>query len=298
MTAPGIGPGPSSCRDRRTAVASPAIVTEVPAKVSTIKQRLRSFHERRIVVPVGPDALVLDVGSGDKPSWRADVLLDRYPDDAHAGQRSGTGRTRIDRPLFDAEAADMPFADGVFDYAICSHVLEHVTDPVGVVRELTRVARAGYIEVPEASAAKIIDFPSHLWWCRLDESTSPPTLVLTAKQAACFDDEIDAYLRRSGLAEPVKRLIDTHHHDNIIGLHWQGTQPIRVEGTHDPAFVEQTVNAEAHHRDGEAVVARALTAVLTARKPRRTAPIAWDDVVRPELRRGDGSLLEARLYRI
>ncbi|UMG92152.1 methyltransferase domain-containing protein [Nocardioides sp. TF02-7] len=123
------------------------------------RERLRSFRERRIDLPVGPDDLVLDVGSGDKPSWRADVLLDRYPDDAYAGQRSGTGRTRVVRPLFDADAAAMPFADGVFDYAICSHVLEHVTDPVGVVRELTRVARAGYIEVPEAAAAKIVDFP-------------------------------------------------------------------------------------------------------------------------------------------
>ncbi|WP_051485429.1 class I SAM-dependent methyltransferase [Nocardioides sp. J54] len=263
-----------------------------------MKERLRSFHERRIDVPVGPDALVLDVGSGDKPSWRADVLLDRYPDDAFAGQRSGTGRTRIDRPLFDADAADMPFADGVFDYAICSHVLEHVTDPVGVVRELTRVARAGYIEVPEASAAKIIDFPSHLWWCRLDEWTRPPTLVMTAKQAPAFDSEIDAYLQRSGLAGPVKKLIDSNHHHNIIALRWEGSQPIRVEGEHDPAFVEATVNAEAHHGTGEAVAARVLTALLTARKPRRTAPIAWDDIMKPELRRGDGALLEARLYRM
>lgn len=259
--------------------------------------RLRSFYERRIHVPVGEEGLVLDVGSGDKPSWRADVLLDRYPDDAFAGQRSGTGHTRIDRPLFDADAADMPFADGVFDYAICSHLLEHVTDPVGVVRELTRVARAGYIEVPEASAAKIIDFPSHLWWCRLDESTSPPTLVMTAKQADAFDDEIAAYLERSGLATPIKRLIDSRHHHNIIGLHWTGVQPIRVEGAHDPDFVERTINAEAHHvRGAEARVARALTAALTVGRPRRRGPIRWDDVVRPELRTGDGSVLEARRY--
>lgn len=266
--------------------------------MGNLGERLRSFHERRIAVPVGPDALVLDIGSGDKPSWRADVLLDRFPDDAYAGQRSGTGRTRIVRPLFDADAADMPFADGAFDYAICSHLLEHVTDPVGVVRELTRVARAGYIEVPEASSAKIIDFPSHLWWCRLDDTTRPPTLVLSAKSAASFDPEIDAYLERSGLAEPVKRLIDTQHHHNIIGLHWEGSQPIRVEGTHDPAFVEQTITAPAHHRDGEALAARGLTALLTVGKRRRRRPVAFDDVVKPELRRGDGAMLEPRLYRL
>lgn len=263
-----------------------------------VRDGLRSFYERRIRVPVGPEGLVLDVGSGDKPSWRADVLLDRYPDDAYAGQRSGTGRTRVSRPLFDAEAADMPFADGVFDYAICSHVLEHVTDPAGVVGELTRVARAGYIEVPEASAAKIIDFPSHLWWCRLDDSTEPPTLVFTAKQAAAFDPEIDAYLRRSGLAEPIKRVIDSRHHHNVVALRWWGSQPVRVEGELDPDFVERTVNAEAHHRGAEALAARGLTAALTFRQPRRTKPVMFDDVVKPEHKRGDGSLLEPRIYRL
>src|SRR5215218_3097530 len=100
-------------------------------------QSLRIFHERRIALPVGDDDLVLDVGSGDKPSWRADVLLDRYAGAEYAAQRSGRSSARVSRPLFDADAADMPFADGVFDYAICSNLLEHVTDPVRVAAELT-----------------------------------------------------------------------------------------------------------------------------------------------------------------
>ena len=44
----------------------------------------------------------------------------------------------------------MPFADKTFDYAICSHVLEHVERPDTVIAELTRVAKAGYIEVPDS----------------------------------------------------------------------------------------------------------------------------------------------------
>ena len=106
---------------------------------------LRVFYERRIALPVDDDALVLDVGSGDKPSWRADVLLDRYLGDEYAAQRSGRGRARISRPLFNADAARMPFADGVFDYTICSNLLEHVVDPTSVLQELMRVSTAGYI---------------------------------------------------------------------------------------------------------------------------------------------------------
>lgn len=41
-----------------------------------------------------------------------------------------------------------PFEDGCFDFAICSHLLEDVRDPIAVCRELARVARAGYVEVP------------------------------------------------------------------------------------------------------------------------------------------------------
>lgn len=270
--------------------------TVVP--VDGLRTRLRSFYERRIDLPVGADDLVLDVGSGDKPSWRADVLLDRYPDEEYAGQRSGTGRTPTPRPLFDADAADMPFRDHAFDYAVCSHVLEHVPDPAGVVRELTRVAKAGYIEVPEASASKIVDFPSHLWWCRLDATTTPPTLVFEAKQAASFDSEIDDYLRRTGLAGPVKRLIDSQHHHNIVQLHWTGSQPVRVEGTLDPDFVERTVHADAGHHAAETIASRVLTRALTARRPRRRGPVLMEDILKPEFRVAPGTVLENRRYRV
>ncbi len=41
-----------------------------------------------------------------------------------------------------------PFADDQFDFVVCSHVLEDVRDPLWVVSELSRVAKAGYTEVP------------------------------------------------------------------------------------------------------------------------------------------------------
>ena len=56
----------------------------------TLTGQLRSFKRRRIDIPVDEHALVLDIGSGDKPHWRADVLLDRFvgaehrsPQEAH-----------------------------------------------------------------------------------------------------------------------------------------------------------------------------------------------------------------------
>jgi SAM-dependent methyltransferase len=261
----------------------------------SLARRLASFYRRRIAISVGPDALVLDVGSGDKPHWRADVLLDRYVGAEHGGQRSGRAAARVTRPLFDADAADMPFADHVFDYVVCSHVLEHVVDPDAVVKEITRVGKAGYIEVPDAASAKILDFPSHLWWCRRDGST----LVFTAKKARAFDPEIESYIERSGIERRLEKLLDYAFEYRIVSLTWEGSVDVRVEGTPDPAFVEKALAADPHHRTGHSMAGRMLTALMTLphRGDRRRAPVLYDEIVKPELRTGTGERLEPKIYR-
>jgi hypothetical protein len=54
--------------------------------------------------------------------------------------------TWIERDVCDREP--FPFSDRQIDFAICSHTLEDVRDPVWVCSELIRVAKAGYVEVP------------------------------------------------------------------------------------------------------------------------------------------------------
>jgi len=50
--------------------------------------------------------------------------------------------------LHDVCNAPWPFAEKYFDFALCSHLLEDVRDPLTVCRELCRVAKSGYIETP------------------------------------------------------------------------------------------------------------------------------------------------------
>ena len=260
----------------------------------SVVSQLRSFYRRRIAIPVGHDALVLDVGSGDKPHWRADVLLDRYVGEEHGGQRSGRSAVRIDRPLFDADAAAMPFADGVFDYVICSHVLEHVERPDAVIAEMVRVGKAGYIEVPEAASAKIVDFPSHLWWVTLDDGV----LVFTAKSAPYFDADIDRYLSDSGMRQPLADLLDKHLDHRVIELSWRGKVACKVVGSPPPALVDAAHAADAQHRRTETIVGRLVTSVgtLPLWRRRRRRPVQYDDIVRPDLRTGSGDTLNARVY--
>jgi SAM-dependent methyltransferase len=262
----------------------------------SIAHELRSFHRRRIDIPVDDRSLVLDIGSGDKPHWRADVLLDRFPGAEHGGQRSGQSAARIDRPTFDADAEDMPFADQVFDYVICSHVLEHVRFPERVIAEMMRVGRAGYIEVPEASSAKIVDFPSHLWWCtRVDDA-----LIFTAKEQPFFDSDIDRFLTASGLRTAVTRVLDSRFDHRVIELPWSTTIPHRVVGSVSDHMWNAAHDSDATHRGRDAFAARVATRVmaLPRRRQRRATPVRLDDIVKPELRNGSPQPLTAQLYTV
>jgi hypothetical protein len=107
----------------------------------------------RIEATVSATDLVLDVGGWAKPFPRADWVLDLMPFDTRGLYgRLGDAPERFTRERWvqrDVCAREpWPFADGEFAFAVCSHTLEDLRDPVWVCSEMERVARAGYIEVP------------------------------------------------------------------------------------------------------------------------------------------------------
>jgi len=106
---------------------------------------------------------VLDVGSGHQPHPRADVLLERHLDD-HS-ERSGA-RVIPDARLVVGDGQAMPFKDGEFDYAIASHIAEHVEDPASLCRELARVAGRGYVETPGWLGDILLRESFHRWRVR------------------------------------------------------------------------------------------------------------------------------------
>jgi len=113
----------------------------------------------RILDEVADDAVVLDVGGWADPFGRADWVVDVMPYDSRGlyARRGWTAPrpelperftrdTWIRRDICDR--LSLPFDDDQFDFAVCSHTLEDLRDPVWVCSELARVAKAGYIEVP------------------------------------------------------------------------------------------------------------------------------------------------------
>ncbi|HEX3691880.1 MAG TPA: class I SAM-dependent methyltransferase [Solirubrobacteraceae bacterium] len=108
----------------------------------------RRRHERFFACAgLGPQARVLDVGCGRLGLRALEPRLDI------------TGVDLADRPDYPgpfvhADAArGLPFADGEFDLAYCSSVIEHVAPQqrAAFAAELRRVARGWYVQTPARS---------------------------------------------------------------------------------------------------------------------------------------------------
>lgn len=104
---------------------------------------------------------VLDIGGGDNPHPKANVVVDKFLfDNTH---RSHSLRLLKRQNLMVADGEKLPFKDKVFDYVVCSHVIEHVAEPFKFLKELSRVGKRGYIETPSLIGEYLIPKKSHRW---------------------------------------------------------------------------------------------------------------------------------------
>lgn len=114
------------------------------------------------ILGIRPGDRVLEVGGAANPFPRADVVCDLTFGATH--QRNGApGVFRSGVDYVEASAESLPFPDGAFDFVWCTQVLEHVPDPLRAARELSRVARRGFIELPSRTGEMMNGNPTHRW---------------------------------------------------------------------------------------------------------------------------------------
>lgn len=89
---------------------------------------------------VPADAKVLEIGPGLAPFPRANVSVDL----------KDFGKVPTDRA--DLNDTPLPYGDKEFDFVYARHVLEDMYNPFFLCREMSRVAKAGYIETPSPMA--------------------------------------------------------------------------------------------------------------------------------------------------
>jgi hypothetical protein len=176
------------------------------------------------------DGLVLDVGGGQSPHPRADVVVDKYVVDDF--ERAGSRSLDLSKPLVVADGHRLPFADGTFVYAIAMHVVEHATDPVQFNAELARVSAAGFVQVPTLESELTFGWPYHPWTIARDGET----LVFTPKDER--RPPLGTLFHESFSKSMLFRLwwsayrSQWHH-----SLEWRGELNVRVQGASE---AEQT----------------------------------------------------------
>lgn len=174
---------------------------------------------------------VLDVGGAGNPFPRANVVCDLTF--ASCIQRNGApGVLRADVEYVEAPAEKLPFKDLEFDFVWCSQVLEHVLDPAAACRELARVARRGFVEVPSRVGELTNGNPTHRWIVDVEAGTlvfRPRPFVEHPLRNIWYGLMYqDAEIRR----------ITEHDYRNVFNhqVLFEGHLPCRVEASHGSQF--------------------------------------------------------------
>jgi len=147
------------------------LLDKIPMKIEIIWKRAKypgdddrfTYQARYINFDIKVGDRVLDVGSGGYPFPYATVLVDRF---LETSKHRYEPLVRNGKPLVLADIHNLPFRDKCFDFVYCSHVLEHVNDPILACSEIMRVGKRGFIETP--TMAKDILFAwardRHKWY--------------------------------------------------------------------------------------------------------------------------------------
>ena len=147
---------------------------------------------------------ILDIGCGFNPNKYATTICDVLDLKKHY----------LDKKFVKLDGEKLPFNDKEFDFVIASHVLEHVIDPNNFLKEISRVAKQGYIEVPTKLEDNLVfeNKKAHLWHLTFDDVNQ---VINISKKIQYFEPIL--------AVSSIKKLNNYFRDSLVLELYWENT---------------------------------------------------------------------------
>ena len=147
---------------------------------------------------------ILDIGCGFNPNQYATTICDVLD----------LKEQYSDKKFVKLDGEKLPFNDKEFDFVIASHVLEHVIDPNNFLKEISRVAKQGYIEVPTKLEDNLVfeNKKAHLWHLTFDDVNQ---VINISKKIQYFEPILTV--------SSIKKLNNYFRDSLVLELYWENT---------------------------------------------------------------------------
>ena len=165
---------------------------------------------------------ILDIGCGYNANKFAKVICDVQDLSNHYQ----------DKKFIRLTEKKLPFKDKEFDFVVASHVMEHVEDIDFFIKELERVSKKGYIELPTKLEDNLVfeNEKDHLWHMDFDDVENK---LVVSKKVQYFEPVLTV--------STTKKLNEVFRTSLVLELIWEDSINYIVNKSIEGAFKKISV---------------------------------------------------------
>ena len=180
-----------------------------------IKRSSKKFIEETL--SFNSDWKILDIGCGYNANNYANVICDVQDLSSHY----------LNKKFIKLVDKKLPFDNNEFDFVIASHVMEHVEDVEFFIKELERVSKQGYIELPTMLEDNLVfeNKKDHLWHMDFDDVTNE---ILISKKVQYFEPVL--------AVSSIKKLNEIFRKSLVLELSWENTISYKINKDTEKKF--------------------------------------------------------------
>ena len=160
---------------------------------------------------------ILDIGCGYNASKFAKIICDVQD----------LSNYYLDKKFIRLTEKKLPFKDKEFDFVVASHVMEHVEDVDFFIKELVRVSKKGYIELPTILEDNLVfeNKNDHLWHMDFDDVENK---LLISKKVQYFEPVLTV--------ATIKKLNKVFRSSLVLEFIWEDTINYIVNQSREDTF--------------------------------------------------------------